>query len=275
MDLHEFNAHCARTDFPLLEYAQWEALMSTSYGSELHSQEANDDVFLPSLELLVRSVSPAARCSLEKLGFPFSLQVVLDIAVKEGKAFFVALHKSSSDLSARQYVSKLLSEKPEKKNVPAPYYSFHVYGAKAALCLSEAQTRTQQRQSINIEGAHILGAGSNQYDWKNKIIIQLSPEEMFLVLALLNGKIDHLQFAGHGLSHDKVFEMQAQQSHYFVKLIQRGRSPVTVPMQSQHALNLTSLLFAQIKKNHPHLGMDEMRVMEEQLVRMHRLKSVG
>lgn len=272
MELHDVNVHCERAGYPLLSPAQWKAILATSYGAKLLSQDAEDAGFHPSLELIVRSVSDTARSVLEKNGFVYSVQELLDIVAVEGKKVFVALHKSSTDPNAKNYLASLSLTKREKKSVPAPYYSFHVYGTSGALCFSEAQTRKNQQQSINIEGTLTLGSSKIHYDWANKIIVQLSPEEMFLVLALLNGKLNSIKFTGHGVNNDKVIEMQLQQSHYFVKLIQRGRAPVAVPMQSQHALNLTSLLLAQIKKNHPHLSRDEMMMMEDQLVRMHLAK---
>lgn len=272
MELHEVNVHCERAGYPALTDEQWKAILGTSYGAKLASQDADDGVFHPSLELIVRSVSVTAKASLEQNGILYSLQELLDVAAAEGKKIFVALHKSSTDSNAKNYIASLSLTKREKKSVPAPYYSFHVYGTSGALCFSEAQTRKNQQQSINIEGALSLGSSKIHYDWANKIIVQLSPEEMFLVLALLNGKLNSIKFTGHGANNDKVIEMQLQQSHYFVKLIQRARAPVAVPMQSPHALNLTSLLLAQIKKNHPHLSRDEMMMMEDQLVRMHLAK---
>lgn len=270
MELEAFNRHCIAAKLPPLGAAQWELLGTTLQGRLIQLQiDAEAPEFAPALELVVRSVSPLAQTALENLGYLYSAQTVLDLAEREQMRLFSALHKSRTDLQAKRYLAGLGFAKPEKPVTPPPYYSFHVYGNKGAICFSEAQTRQHLRPTINVEGALIMGGSKTEFDWRNKLIVQLTPEEMFLVLAVMNGKLNQVQFAGHGVSHDKMLEIHLQQSHYFVRLVQKGRSPVSVPMQAQHALNLTSLLYQQIKKNHPHLSMDEMRAMEDQLVRMH------
>lgn len=270
MDRDDFNAHCLKQGLPALDVDQWGILSTTRHGMAIAALPAQAVDDLPmSAELIIRSLSPMARTALTSLGLAFDLQQLLDIAKKEQLRLFAALHKSQSDTVARRYIEALGFAKPVKASVPAPYYSFHVYGSKAALCFSEAQTRTQARATVNIEGALLLSGPTSQFDWQHKIIIQLSPEEMFLVLAVINGKIPQVQFAGHGAQHDKLLEFQRQQANYFVRLVQRGRSPVAVPMPALQALNLTSLLLQQIKHNHPHLTRDDMGAMEDQLVRMH------
>ena len=206
------------------------------------------------------------------MGLQYDLQRLIDTAEIEQKTLFAALHKSSTEQSAKDYILQLGFKRAPKAVTPAPYYSFSVYGTKGALCISEAQTRSKQIHTINVEGA--LALGKNEFDWRNKLILQLSPEEMFLVLAVLNGKIPNVVFTGHGESHDKMFEMMLQTGSYFIRLVQKGRSPVSVPMDVRQTLNFTSLIYKQIKKNHPHLGMDELRSMEDQLVRMHATQHI-
>ena len=266
MNLDEFNTYCVQSRIPSISPDQWAALLSTTQGKTIEHQ--THDQFNPSIELIVRSLSPNAKQSLEAMGLQYDLQRLIDISEIEQKTLFAALHKSSTDPSAREYILQLGFKRVPKQVTPPPYYSFSVYGTKGALCISEAQTRSKQIHTINVEGALALGS-QNAFDWRNKLIIQLSPEEMFLVLAVLNGKIPKVTFTGHGESHDKMFEMMLQTGSYFIRLVQKGRSPVSVPMDVRQTLNFTSLIYKQIKKNHPHLGMDELRSMEDQLVRMH------
>lgn len=262
--------HCASADLPVLDAEQWEGLCATRVGqSILDKPNAPSTTFSPGLELIVRSISPAARANLESLGYCYDAQVMLDVAAREKKRLFVALHRAQHDPEARKYVATLGFTKPVKIAAKPPYYSSHVYGKKGALCFSEGQTRIHNRATINVEGAVVLDGPSPQFDWRSKVIVQLTPEEMFLVLAVLNGRLDKVIFAGHGVAHDKMMEMHGQQNNYFVRLVQKGRVPVSVPILAMHALNLTSLLFQQIKSNHPHLSVEQMRVMEDQLVRMY------
>ena len=270
MNLDKFNTYCIQARIPPINADQWTALLSTTQGKVIEHQ--THDQFSPTLELIVRSLSPTARQTLEGMGLQYDLQRLIDTAEIEQKTLFAALHKSSTEQSAKDYILQLGFKRAPKAVTPAPYYSFSVYGTKGALCISEAQTRSKQIHTINVEGA--LALGKNEFDWRNKLILQLSPEEMFLVLAVLNGKIPNVVFTGHGESHDKMFEMMLQTGSYFIRLVQKGRSPVSVPMDVRQTLNFTSLIYKQIKKNHPHLGMDELRSMEDQLVRMHATQHI-
>lgn len=269
MDMSEFNQLCVNQTLPEINEEQWQLLVETTQGKRVQCEpySANPN-FALSLELLVRSVSPALQAKLEALGYQYEIQLIMNIAAREGKLLFAALHKSAVDQEAVNYIKGLGFRRLVRPSAPAPYYSFHVYGSKSALCFSEAQNRKQQF-TVNVEGAPLLSKSNNAYDWASKIIIQLSAEEMFLVLAVMNGKLHHIQFSGHGENHDKMMEFQLQSSHYFVRLIQRNRAPISVPMLPVNAVNLTSLLYQQIKKNHPHLDMPMLNNMEDQLVRMH------
>lgn len=269
MELSEFNQLCLNQSLPEISEDQWRLLVETTQGKNvlLEPYSANPN-FALSLELLVRSVSPALQAKIEALGYQYEVQLIMNIAAREGKLLFAALHKSAVDPEAVNYIKGLGFRRLVRPNALAPYYSFHVYGTKSALCFSEAQNRKQQF-TVNVEGAPLLSKSNNAYDWASKIIIQLSAEEMFLVLAVLNGKLHHIQFSGHGENHDKMMEFQLQSSHYYVRLIQRNRAPISVPMLPVNAVNLTSLLYQQIKKNHPHLDMPMLNNMEDQLVRMH------
>jgi hypothetical protein len=269
MDIHVFNQLCKEASLPVINSAQWESLIDTDQGKLLARDSNGSQPVLPlSLELFVRSVSTTLQPKLEALGYTYSLQQILDIAQREGKLLFAALHKCDVDQDAVKYIQSLGFAKLPRPPVPAPYYSFHVYSTKSALCFSEAQNRKGQF-TVNVEGAPLLQKSTNAYDWGSKIILQLFAEEMFLVLAVLNGKLNSIQFNGHGEKHDKVMEFNLQSSHYFVRLIQKNRTPIFVPMMPVNAVNLTSLLYQQIKKNHPHLDMPMLSNMEDQLVRMH------
>lgn len=269
MDMSEFNHLCVNQSLPEITEVQWALLVETIQGKSVLLEPYSANPSFPlALELMVRSVSPTLKAKLEAIGYQYDIQLILNIAAREGKLLFAALHKSAVDQAAVNYLKSLGFSRLVRPSVPAPYYSFHVYGTKSALCFSEAQNRKQQF-TVNVEGAPLLSKSNNAYDWASKIIIQLSAEEMFLVLAVMNGKLQNIQFSGHGENHDKMMEFQLQSSHYFVRLVQRNRAPISVPMLPVNAVNLTSLLYQQIKKNHPHLDMPMLNNMEDQLVRMH------
>lgn len=266
MDIHTFNQLCTQSSLPNITPEQWNLLMNTTQGKQMmHADIALSSL---SLEMIVRSISMTLPLKMEKLGYVHNLQEILNLSEREGKKLFAALHTAEKDKTAAQYLQSLGFTQLARSKPAAPYYSFHVYGAKSALCFSEAQNRKNQF-TINVEGAPLLQKSNNAYDWASKIIIQLSAEEMFLLLAVLNGKLHSIQFSGHGEKHDKMMEFHLQGAHYFVRLIQKNRPPISVPMPPINAVNLSSLLYQQIKKNHPHLDMAMLDRMEDQLVRIH------
>lgn len=276
--LNALNAILKDNKFPLLSEEQGNSLFMTTQGKQLSSiLEASGRLPLDQIECMVRAVSPTAINGLHKAGFVYQTQEIMDVALSEKKNLFAALHavvsNSSQASASKSYLDllgfkKISSPPPNLASAP-PYYSFHVYAKKGAICFSEAQSR-KKVYTINVEAATAVESGaSTQYDWSNKIVLQLSSNELFLIMAMLNGKLPQLSFTGHGTLHDKVMELSIQSTNYFLRIMQRGRSAVSVPMQPADALNLTALLYKQIKLNFPHLGKDEIASMESQLVRMH------
>jgi hypothetical protein len=141
---------------------------------------------------------------------------------------------------------------------PSPYWAVKVYGRAAALCMCEATRRGSDEKTVNIEGALALG---RVYDWKNKIIVQLSATEMYQLLAVLEKRMAHLELRGHGTAHDKSLSIEIQQQGYFVKLSQRGRPLVAVPVPGEEAIRLKSMLYRQIMANEPHLTIEGVRAL--------------
>lgn len=245
-------------------------LRATSEGRKLELALRSSQSFDPLyLELLVRCVSSSVKAVLFELGYKFDLEFLIDTALREKKPLFVALHVLSANderaTLARIYIDTLGFAKADVAPSPVPpYYSFHVYGKKAALCIAEALSQ-KHVATINIEGAIAL---ANGFAWNQKIIIQLSESELFLVIALLKGRIHQLHFPGHGEKHDKLLEIERQSHHYFVRLVQRGRPPVSVPLYPADAMNLMALLFKQTKINHPHLSDRQVDILIDQYLRM-------
>lgn len=84
-------------------------------------------------------------------------------------------------------------------------------------------------------------------------------QEAYLTLALFENLLPSVKFDGHGYAHDKLLHLEFQDSHYFAKLVQRGRSPVSVPVTPVDALRIVSLLYKQLLANEPHLRIDDIR----------------
>ena len=151
-----------------------------------------------------------------------------------------------------------------------PYYSFKIFSSAAALCIAEATTRAERKHTINIEGAVALAGGGARktFDWPNKIVVQLTVQEAYQVLALLENKIRSLRFDGHGREHDKSLQIEFQDSHYFFRLIQRGRAAVAVQVRAVDSFQIVSLLYKQLLRNESHLQIADIRAMVDRMVMM-------
>lgn len=154
---------------------------------------------------------------------------------------------------------------------PPPYYSFHIYGRQAALCVSEAKTRAGHVNTVQIESAPALTAGGwTTFDWQNKIILQLTEAEMIQLLAVLERKIESVEFKGHGFAHDKSMSIAVQENSFFVKLMRRGLRADAVPVTAPDAFKIISLCYQQMRANAPHLDITIIKEGVEQVAAMHK-----
>lgn len=229
------------------------------------------------LELVVRSLSPTLPATFADLGLQFDLASVIEAAREHGRQLFAALHayrtKPDQRDTAACYLRSLNLGKAAAgaaapaRSTSAPYYSFKIHGQRSALCISEALTRGTGQHTVQIEGAGVLGepGPGARYDWASKIIIQCTTAECYQLLALLERMTEKVVFAGHGAKHDKVMEMEWQNGHYFVKVVQKGRAPVALKARPVDVVPLSSLLYKQILLNEPHLDSAQVRHLLSQM----------
>ena len=252
-----------------------------AFGDDLRAFAAGDRTRHDDLAAVAFSLAPAVKTTLEKLGYQFQIETLIKIAKVEKDRFFAALDAIQSETgSARRtaaisYLSnsglQRVAGQPaaSKNDAPAPYYSFKVYGSAAALCISEARTRSNNQHTIQIEGAGlIVSAVQKTFDWQNKIIVQLTVQEAYQVLALFENKLRSIKFDGHGARHDKSLQIEYQESHYFIRLIQKGKPALALPVRAVDALPIVSLLYKQLLRNDPHLGIADVRGMVDRMVAM-------
>ena len=282
MKVSEISSILAKAGLPaltrkqLLELAGCDA--GRAFGQALRAFSAGDIAQRDVLEATVRALAPDVRATLRNLGANMTVDQLLTIARREQRRLFDALdalaQRGPRAASARHYLGELglipvLPAAGTAEPVVPPYYSFKIFGAGAALCIAEAQTRATRQYTVNIEGAVVLGDGATKtYDWPNKIVVQLTVQEAYQVLALFENRIRSLKFDGHGRVHDKSLQIEFQDSHYFVRLIQRGRAAVAVPVRAVDAIPMVSLLYKQLLRNEPHLRIDDIRMMVERMAAM-------
>jgi hypothetical protein len=97
-------------------------------------------------------------------------------------------------------------------------------------------------------------------------------QEAYQTLALLENKLPAVKFDGHGPKHDKSLHIEFQKSHYFVRVFQRGRQAVAVPIRPVDAIPFKSLLYKQLLRNESHLRIEDIKSMLEQMASMASLR---
>ncbi|TQK01253.1 hypothetical protein [Herbaspirillum sp. SJZ107] len=285
MKVSEITSILAQAALPALSRDQLLELAGTEAGKRFQAVlvafGAGDRHQRDELEATVHVLAPALRATLRRLGSTATVDQLVTTACREQWRFFDAIdaiaQQTPRAAGARQYLAEqgTIPTAQTTRSIPVapPYYSFKVFGTAAALCIAEAQTQATSQHTVNIEGALALaGAGPRTFDWPNKIVVQLTVQEAYQVLGLFENRIRSLKFDGHGRAHDKSLGIEFQESHYFVRLIQRGRPAVAVPVRPVDAIPIISLLYKQLLRNEPHLRIEDIRCMVERMAEMTALK---
>lgn len=251
------------------------------FESALVAYGAGDRQRRDQLEATVRVLDAKTQAVLKRLGGKLPVDQLVDIACREQRRFFDAIDaietRSPRAAAARAYLTDLGAaagpgEDARPQPPDPPYYHFTIYGSNAALCVAEATTRADRKHTVNIEGAIALtgaSAGARKtFDWPNKIVVQLTVQEAYQALALFENLIPTVKFDGHGRSHDKSLHIVFQDSHYFVRLIQRGRAAVALPVNAVDAIRIVALLYKQLLANDQHLRIDDIRALAARMASM-------
>jgi hypothetical protein len=231
------------------------------------------------LAAVVNALGPSVRRTVQQLGFQFDLRAIIPAAKLDGSAGINMIKAANANPGNRaravaylQGIGLQLTVSPTaalSAPIEPPYYSFKIYGGAAALCVSEARTRAGNQCTIQVEGALGLGSGGRrEFDWQNKIIVQLTVQEAYLALALFENKLKSIRFDGHGNRHDKSLHIEFQERHYFVRITQRGKAAIAVPVSPVDALQVVSLLYKQIRTNDPHLEIAQIRAFTDRIAQM-------
>lgn len=233
------------------------------------------------LAAVVNALAPGVRRTVEQLGFQFDLLAIIAAAKLDGCAGIETIKAANTnpgnraralaylEVAGLQVATRTAAAAPAPAApIDAPYYSFKIFGSGAALCVSEARTRSSNQHTIQIEGALALGAGRREFDWQNKIIVQLTVQEAYTALALFENLIPSVKFDGHGRAHDKSLHIDSQDSHYFVRVIQRGRAAVALPVRPVDTIQIVALLYRQMLCNERHLQITDIRALVARMASM-------
>lgn len=279
----------ASAKLPPLTGTQLRELVDTAEGKafadDLKWYAAGDIKRHQQLAAVVHALAPAVRGTVEQLGFKFDVLAIIATAKRDGLEGLDAIRGANADAASRARAIAYLrgaglhlahagtedakAPAPAPPTTEPPYYSFKIFGGSAALEISEARTRTGNQHTIQVEGAVLLaGGGRKEFDWRNKIIVQLTVQEAYQTLALLENLIPSVRFDGHGRTHDKSLQIEFQESQYYVRIIQRGRAAVAVPVRAVDAIPIVALLYKQLLRNESHLKIEHIRAMVERMARM-------
>jgi len=126
-----------------------------------------------------------------------------------------------------------------------------VYGGKAALCIEPDETR-QGEPTLRIEAAR--ATAPRKYDWRQKLSLQLTREELPVIAATVLGFLTHCEYKNHGPNQDKGLEIVHQGTHLYVRLFQKERGVVAVPVTAADSYALGALCLRQLRKTAPWLS---------------------
>ncbi len=283
MKLSEITSILAAAGLPSLSRDQLLELAGSGAGKRFEAAliafDAGDCQQRDELEAIVRVLNAKTRTTLQRIGGQLPVDQLVTLACKEQRRLFDAIdaiaERTQRAAAARTYLAELGAAAAVADNTPAPaadppYYSFKIFSSAAALCIAEATTRAERKHTINIEGAVALAGGGARktFDWQNKIVVQLTVQEAYQVLALLENKIRSLRFDGHGREHDKSLQIEFQDSHYYFRLIQRGRAAVAVQVRAVDAIQIVALLYKQLLRNEAHLRIEDIRALVTRMASM-------
>ena len=134
--------------------------------------------------------------------------------------------------------------------------SVHVYGGKAALCFEADMTKAEV-PTVALDAA--LSSGVRQYDWGNKIRLQMTRGELPVVAAVLIGALQKCEFKNHGADNSKGFSMERQQGgKVFIKVFAKDAPLRTVPVMAPDVFYVASLVLRQLQKTNPWLDTTSM-----------------
>ncbi len=126
----------------------------------------------------------------------------------------------------------------------------HVYGSKGALSFASAVHPKTLQPVLMIDAAE--SRGGRQYEWLNKITMQMTFGEMVSLYGVLVGLTQGgMETAVHGAS-GKKFRIDDQDSVFFVRL-SVGRRTVAVPVSPMDALQVALLISNCILQQQPQL----------------------
>jgi hypothetical protein len=185
----------------------------------------------------------------------------------------VAIHpaaaRAASQSGAPEDYDDMPVDAPPSEEAKPEIQSAHLYAGKAAFCFTKNKTQTGVYPTITIDSARALPGAERQYDWKHKIIFQLTVSELPLVYGVFMGYLPELRLAGHGKANNKSLSIKAQDGGYFMSMQMSGDGTIAIPAPAKDTFRITLMLMEQMKANFPTLDEAEIRVVARRVCDKH------
>lgn len=130
----------------------------------------------------------------------------------------------------------------------------HVYASSGALCFELDKLRPDGagREQLTVSIDVAPSVGRQQFDWANKMTIQLGVRELPMLVGVLMGAVQEWSAKSHGIDHNKSVRLRAQPNGFQV-FMTHASAAVSVPMLYQDTYPVLSLSLKALQANDPHL----------------------
>ncbi len=151
-----------------------------------------------------------------------------------------------------------------------------VYGSSAALTFFTTSS-TNDFETVSIDGAASF-QGLRKYNWKDKITVMITRQELPIVAAVMLGIIPKCSFSNHGHSNDKGYSVitQPDSGNILFSMTQKSKKKINVPIGQSDVFYVAGLIISQIVKQQPWLSPQEAMVLLKTTVgRLYRMTKDG
>ncbi|MFB8832068.1 hypothetical protein ACE0DR_28430 [Azotobacter sp. CWF10] len=216
--------------------------------------------------LSARPTLAEINAALVGLGLPRIPQekIASVLQVEDRARIVAAIDRAPQDAEARRFLADVLSAAgigseaaidtasnpaPEQPDPRMDNAAVHVYGGRFALCF-EADTTRQGFPTVALDATN--ADGPMQYNWSQKIRLQLTRAEMPVVTAVLLGVLPGCEFKNHGQDKDKGFSLERQKGgRVYVKVFAREQGVKAVPIIPADLFFVSALFIRQLQKACP------------------------
>lgn len=137
-----------------------------------------------------------------------------------------------------------------------------VYGQRYALSFERTASASGQA-AIQVEIA-AKANGRPEYQWAEKLAVQLTEAETVGVLGVLVGAADEVEYQGHGSRHDKTLTMKRQQGGGIYVSLRQGRDSRGVPVPQAYGFRLTTMCAQVLSQNNQGIPLDQVLSLAKQ-----------